>query len=238
MTFALVTRTRHSIGIHGRYLAEICRSEGLTAHLVDLDEEAELEEELRRFQTVVVSCCSLSGAEIALLIEHLGRGGTLVAIKPSRHLAKALGLQPLDYHLPAAYVRTAAGDPIGSGLTDEPVQTLAPLELFKPVPQATVHAWSGGEGETGEPAVFSFASGDGTAVVFAYEVARAIARLRHGDSALAGTRSQGGHPYRCTDLMLDQLDRNRWHLPQADLQAQLLTNAIIAHSKTPLPRWW
>ncbi len=244
MTFAVLTRVRHSVGLHGRYLAEICRSEGLADQLtIDLDDLPvdALAEVLRRSHTLLISACSMARAEIELVLAHLERGGTVIAVRPSRPLARALGLRTLDRHTPAAYVRPDTSEPVVRGLTAEPVQALVPLDLYEPVADARTIAWGDSTASSfspDEPAVFTFRKGNGTVVVFGYDVAAAIARLRHGDSSLVGTRSQGGLPYRCTDLMLDQIDRSTWHLPQADVHAQLLTNCLVAYAPAPVPRWW
>lgn len=243
MTFAILTRVRHSVGTYGRYITEICLSEGLADQVAtDLDALRAFGStaQLDRFGTLVVAECSLTSDEIAYLIGRIERGATVIAIRPSRPLAKALGLRPLDHHLPDAYVAASPDQPETAGLPVTAVQSLVPLDHYRPEQEVRTlaAAWSDANTPAGRPAVFAFARGAGQVVIFGYDVSRSVARLRHGEAALVGTRSQGGLPFRCTDLMLDQVDRSTWHVPQADIHAQLLTNVITATSREPVVRWW
>jgi hypothetical protein len=80
---------------------------------------------------------------------------------------------------------------------------------------------------------------DGQAVVFAYDLAHAVALIRQGDPRRVGSRGLGSNdPYRPEDLFVGHADPRCWHLPQADVHAMLLQNAINAVARQPQPRWW
>jgi hypothetical protein len=74
--------------------------------------------------------------------------------------------------------------------------------------------------------------------VITYDLAEAVARLRQGDPDRIGTRANGVLPYRQMDLTVDAIDPACWHLPQADLHAELLVRLLTEAAPSPLPRWW
>ncbi len=242
MTTALLTRTSAATGRFGAYLAEILRSEGLVdLERIDLDAlpPEGLAEALDRFDSIVVSRCPLWRSEIDLLLARAEAGAGLVLVRPSRLLARALGLRPLDRQAPAGLLVPAADAPAELGLGAEPTQLPVPVERFEPDgwAGATTLAAAAGDGPEA-PALIRGPYGTGSVAVITYDLAEAVARLRQGDPGRIGTRANGVLPYRQMDLTADGIDRDRWHLPQADRHGELLAGLVTAVTPTPVPRWW
>ena len=76
-------------------------------------------------------------------------------------------------------------------------------------------------------------------MVFGYDLAQAVALIRQGNPVHYGWRTLGfGGPYRPNEFYTNHLDNRRMHLPQADIHAMLLGNAINAIARNPQPRLW
>ncbi|WP_152363532.1 hypothetical protein [Microlunatus speluncae] len=251
MTVGLLVRSGSSTGMFGGYLGEVCRSQGLAGfELVELDAVGPdgLSAALERFDRILLARSPLWQAEIDAILDRTRSGAGLVVVRPSRRLALALGLRPLDRQLAPGYL---------TGLPEGPIQVLVPTERLepgitgpalrqaqgtKPLPphhHAVTHTVSVGlDGADGTPGVLRSSYGEGTVAVIAYDLAEAVARLRQGDPDRIGTRANGVAPYRQMDLAVDAVDRACWHLPQADLHAELLVRLLTAAAPSPLPRWW
>ncbi len=87
------------------------------------------------------------------------------------------------------------------------------------------------------PGVVRAAVGKGEAVLFAYDLAQAVARLRQGDPARADLCFAGlDGIYRASELFTGQFDNAQALLPQADIQTALLGRLI--ETLAPQPRLW
>ncbi len=87
------------------------------------------------------------------------------------------------------------------------------------------------------PGVVWSALGKGEAVLFAYDLPHAVARLRHGDPAHADLCFAGlDGIYRASELFIGQFDNEQAVLPQADMQTALLGRLI--ETLAPRPRLW
>lgn len=233
MTVGLLLRSGSATGLFGRYLGEVCRSQGLAdVELIELDaiEPDGLAAELERFDRILVARCPLWQAEIEAILGRVHRGAGLVAVRPSRRLALSLGLVPLDRQQPPGYL---------TELPEGPIQVPVPTDRFAPGELTVRHEVSAVREDEGEtPGVLQGTYGEGTVAVITYDLAEAVVRLRQGDPDRIGTRANGVLPYRQMDLTVDAIDPACWQLPQADLHAELLIRLLTAAAPTPLPRWW
>jgi hypothetical protein len=233
MTVGLLVRSGSATGLFGRYLGEVCRSQGLAGvELIELDAVGPdgLAAELERFDRILTARCPLWQAEIEAILDRVRRGAGLVAVRPSRRLALSLGLVPLDRQQPPGYL---------TELPEGPIQVPVPTDRFAPGELTVRHEVSAVREDEGEtPAVLQGPYGDGSVAVITYDLAEAVVRLRQGDPDRIGTRANGVLPYRQMDLTVDAIDPACWHLPQADLHAELLVRLLTTAAPTPLPRWW
>jgi len=178
------------------------------------------------------------------LVELVKGGGSLIVLRPSRVLATALGLTPTDTVTHPAYVLPLAGNRISGGAPHESIQTHLPADNYDPatLPKGAWEAarlYADSETPASFPAVLGVPLGAGQVVVFTYDLPQAVALIRQGNPALAGWRTVGyGRAYRPNELFAGWLDVRRAHLPQADIHAMLLGNAINAVARAPQPRWW
>ena len=233
---AVLVHDSQPVARFGRYLAEILRGEGLS-HYDVLPIDAGLPD-LAGYDAVVLTRLNPTVAQVRALVSYVEDGGRLIAIRPSMALTKALGLTPQLSMTDRAYVR-----PLTDGVPNEPIQTHVPADNYSNgFPAGTeilAEIYGDAVTRTAFPAVLRLAVGRGQVVVFAYDLAFAVSRIRHGDPDRIGGRSLGnGLQSRAEDLLHGYADPACWHLPQADIHAMLLSNAVNAIARTPQPRWW
>ncbi len=125
-----------------------------------------------------------------------------------------------------------------TGLCCEAVQIVTPALGWRAeegtITLAEVRTPAGAEGS---PAIVYRQVGQGEVILFAYDLAHSVARLRqgnpeHADLSYAGLEGV----YRPSELFVGQLDEAQMLLPQADLQTALLARLIERLS--PRPRLW
>jgi hypothetical protein len=246
MTLLLLTQPGHRANTYGPYAAEVLKTEGfsdLAVQPIDsLGDDAP--GALDRYDAVVLTPSLPRRSQVDALVAYVRAGGRLLALRPSRLLASALGLVPTDTVTSPAYVKPAADHPIGAGLPQESLQTHVPADNYEParLPPGTRSAarlYAGADTPASFPACLHIPLDQGQAVLFTYDLPRAVALIRQGDPALADWRTVGyGAPYRPNELFTGWLDPARAHLPQADLHATLLGNAVNAVARAPQPRFW
>ncbi|HEX3816387.1 MAG TPA: hypothetical protein VHX59_26390 [Mycobacteriales bacterium] len=241
MSIGVLVNDGQRVGAFGRYLAEILRGEGLTDQEV-VTVAAGLPE-LDRYDAVVLTRMNPTAAQVAALVSYVDGGGRLIAIRPSILLATALGLTPHLSMTDRAYVRPLTEHRVSAGVPHEPIQTHVPADNYSAnLPGgAEVVAELYGNATTGTafPAALTFPRGSGQVVVFTYDLPHAVSRIRHGDPDRIGGRALGnGLQNRTQDLLIGYADPTCWHLPQADIHAMLLGNAVNAVAAAPQPRWW
>lgn len=221
------------VAAFGRYVAEILHGEGFShQEVVPIDTGLP---DLDRYDTVILTRLNPTLAQVRQLVSYVEAGGRLVAIRPSLLLAQSLGLTPQLSMTDRAYVR-----PLTAGVPNEPIQTHVPADNYRPGSYDVVADLYGDiRTRTAFPAVLRFSRGAGHVVVFSYDLGLAISRIRHGDPDRMGGRALGiGDMSRAVDLLIGYADPACWHLPQADIHAMLLGNAINAIAVHPQPRWW
>ncbi|MBM7788480.1 hypothetical protein [Tenggerimyces flavus] len=231
MTVAVLVRQGQEVAAFGRYLGEILRAEGLVDHELVEVTAAELPD-LTSYDLVVVTRMRLAKAQVEALVGYAEQGGRLLVVRPTYLFAVKLGLRPTSSMISPAYVR-----PRSDGVPSEPIETHVPADLYDLPDEARVVAdlWLDSRTSTSFPAIFEL----GNVVVFAYDLAKAVSLIRQGDPGRVGARGLGaGEPYRMQDLITGYADPTCWHLPQADIHAMLLVNAVNQVSRSPQPRWW
>ena len=230
---------------YSRYLAEILRAEGFAdaaeTEFARLDEAA-----LAAHDLVILPRLATTAAQAELLARYVADGGRLLACLPDDRLARQLGLLPTYAGLLDGYLHLSAGELAVRGLCAEPIQVVVPAVGWQGAPGARLRLLArvaasdepdAATGPTGIPGVVWSRVGNGAAVLFAYDLPHAIARLRQGDPANADLCLAGLDGIcRPSDLFVGQLDPRRVLLPRADLHAALLARAI--ELLAPRPRLW
>jgi hypothetical protein len=238
----LVHARRDPQARYSRYLAEILTLEGFAdvahADLDELDDRA-----LADASLVVLPRVALTASEAARLVDFVSQGGRLLAFMPDPYLGGRLGLTPANRAttVGAGYLWIDVGNQLTSGLCAEAVQIVTPAVVWKPAAGSTVEVLADVRDATDPslvaPGVARVAHGRGEAVLVAYDLPHAIARLRQGDPNYADLSVSGlDHFIRPHELFVNQLPPRQQRLPQADVQTTLLARLIEAID--PQPRLW
>jgi hypothetical protein len=174
------------------------------------------------------------------LSRYVRSGGRLVALHPDGCLVKALGLLPGYVNVTDGVLTFERSDLLG-GLPLDPVQIVIPAAR-----------WSAGSGTDTEvlgtvsaptdpfshhPALWHVRLGAGEVVLFAFDLAKSVSRLRHGNPDLADMPNEVfDHITRPSDLFRGQLDPRQATVPQADILTAVLGRAV--ETLIPQPRLW
>lgn len=227
---------------YSHYLAEILRGEGF-ADFVETDISALDAETVASHDLVVLPRLSATYAQTEMFVRYVEQGGRLVAFSPDPVLAARLGLKPTFKGLDAGYLHLDAGQSMLKGLCMEPIQVIVTAIGWEPAQGsevtvlAQVRSERESDGSQALPAIVLSRSGQGEALLFAFDLPRAIARLRQGDPAHADLHLAGlDGVYRPSELFVGQLDPQQVYLPQADLHTALLARLI--ETLAPRPRLW
>ncbi len=247
-------------GPRSAYLTELLRLEGINWFAVRDVHERPLAGEEELPHTVLAGAGTVDDEVADRLLQHVRRGGSLLAVRPGPALALALGLgQPLALWPEAAgrYVLLDPNTPLVEGLpwVDGGVQALGPAAAYAPpngdtatadgMSEQHVPAWFGPfPGQRSRfPAVICGACGRGRVAIFAFDPAESAVRQQQGNPAQASTGLlpdfDGDGTYRPNDLFLGQLDPALRDVPQSDLQRSLLIRILEwLTERRPLPRLW
>ncbi len=227
---------------YSHYLAEILRSEGFVdfaeADLSTLDPAATSCHDL-----LILPRLSPTQVQADMLAAYVRQGGRLIAFLPHPILAAKLGLRPTFRGLEDGYLHLDARQVVWQGICTEPVQVIVPAVGWESAGGAAVstlaHIRRSREADDAEemPGITLTRVGRGEAVLFAYDLPHAVARLRQGDPAHADLWLAGlDGVYRPSELFVGQLDPACVFLPQADLHASFLARLI--ETLAPRPRIW
>lgn len=232
MAVAVLVRSDQPVAAFGHYLAEILHSEGLS-DLTVLEVDDALPE-LDDYDAVVLTRMNLTRSQRTDFLSYLRSGGHAVIIRPAIPLALELGLRPQLSMTDRAYVRATT-----DGVPQEPIQTHVTADNYAATGETNAELYGDAVTPTAFQAVLTIQVGDGRAIVFTYDLPRAVSLIRQGDPDRVGGRALGnGTQYRNQDLLIGFADPACWHLPQADIHAMLLGNAINTLARNPQPRWW
>ncbi len=94
-----------------------------------------------------------------------------------------------------------------------------------------------GDPFTATPAIWHARVGAGEVILFGFDLAKAVARLRHGDPGLADMPNEiFDRIQRPSDLFRGQIDPRQATVPQADILTAVLGRAV--ETLLPQPRFW
>jgi hypothetical protein len=235
----LVHGSGDSTSRYSHYLRELLAVEGFAAV-----EEIELDQLAERLASgpdlVVVPRMALSADLADRLVRWVQEGGKLVAVQPDAPFLRKLGLKP-GFHTVRDGILIFPPGGVLDGLPLDPVQVIVPVMTVRPDPdaQATELARVSSPTDimTGTGAIHHLKIGGGEAVVFGFDLAKAVARLRHGDPDLADIPNHHwDHIGRPSDLFVGQLDIRQANVPQADVLTAVFGRVI--ETLAPQPRLW
>ena len=211
---------------YSHYLAELLRLEGLVSYqatnLSKLNEST-----LAGHDIVILPRTTLDRHQITLLCDYVTAGGTLLALLPENNLVKALGVTPCYQLIPHGQLTVD-----DTTIVAEPIDVIGPTAIWHGPDDTTVLAHI-----NQQPAIVSRTIGAGNVLLYAFDVAYCVARLRQGDPQYVDLCAAGlDGIYRPSELFVHQLDPQRAHIPQADLHTALLAHLIMTHA--PQPRIW
>ncbi|HEY6503025.1 MAG TPA: hypothetical protein VIZ28_03535, partial [Chitinophagaceae bacterium] len=227
-----------------RYTVEILRAEGLN-YFAAADISAITSAILNNHDVIILGEITVTNHQIEMLTKWVHDGGTLIAFKPSALLVGLFGLKPATGTLKDKYLLVNTSSGPGAGIVDQTIQyhgTANLHELDDAISLASLYSSSATA--THFPAITSRNIGvnGGTAVAFAYDLAKSVIYTRQGNPRWAGQKRDGEiDPIRSDDLFFpDWIDLNKVAIPQADEQQRLLANIILQNNldKKPLPRFW
>jgi hypothetical protein len=187
----------------------------------------------------------LAAAEQDLLRDYVKTGGVLLAMRPTG-MPDVFGVRATGSK-PERLVQHFAIDPaapLARGLVEQPLQYHG---------EATKYALEGATAlarlyeDTGtppeDPAVTVHHYGKGSAVAFAFDLAKSVVLMRQGNPRWQNTEGDTLPGYRPMDLFVRPdgetfVDPNRLTIPQADEKQRFLANLILRLARKPLPRMW
>jgi len=211
---------------YSHYLAELLHLEGLmSSHAFDLADLSTTT--LAGHDIVILPRTTLDRYQIALLCDYVTTGGTLLALLPDNNLVKALGLTPRYQLIPHGQLTMC-----DTTIVAEPIDVIGPTAIWQVPADTTILAHI-----NQHPAIVSRTIGAGNVLLYAFDVAYCVARLRQGDPQYVDLCAAGlDGIYRPSELFVHQLDPQRAHIPHADLHTALLAHLIMQYA--PQPRIW
>lgn len=238
-------------GPTSKYYGEILRTEGLNYYDSKLLGDVTASN-LANYKTAVLAETTLTQAQADMFSDWVNAGGNLIAMRPDSKLAGLLGLTSAGTTRTNQYMLINTSSGPGQGLVSESIQYKGVADNYT-LNGATSLAtfYSDASTATSNPAVTTrtVGSNGGTAVAFAYDLAKSIIMQHQGNQPWAGQNRDGNGAVRANDLFYgnmagnvqpDWVDVNKFHIPQADEQQRLLANIIIESTKDkqPMPRFW
>lgn len=234
-----------------KYYGEILRTEGLNYY--DSKDLSQINATmLADYKVAVLAEMALTQQQADMLSDWVNAGGNLIAMRPDSKLAGVLGLTTAGTTRTNQYMLINTSSGPGQGLVNESIQYKGTADNYT-LNGATSLAtfYSDASTATSNPAVTTrtVGSNGGTAVAFAYDLARSVIMQHQGNQPWAGQNRDGNGAVRGNDLFYgnaagdpqpDWVDLDKFHIPQADEQQRFLANIIIESSKDkqPMPRFW
>ena len=174
------------------------------------------------------------------VVTYINDGGRLIALHPDSNLVKRLGLIPSYVNVTDGVLSFGESDLL-RGLPLDPVQIIIPAALWSAGPDATARAVgtisSPNDPFSQQPIIWHLKTGKGEAVLFGFDLAKSVSRLRHGDPDLADIPNEiFDRITRPSDLFRGQLDPRQATIPQADILTAVLGR--IVETLVPQPRLW
>src|SRR5262249_52281351 len=169
----------------GRYYAEILRAEGLnefTATDISLVTPATL----AAYDVAILGEMPLTSGQVAMLIDWVGNGGNLIAMRPDKQLAGLLGLSDQSSTLANTYLQINTASAPGAGIVADTMQFHGTADLYAAAGASTIATlFSDAATATQNPAVTIASVGTlgGQAAAFTFDLARSIVYTRQGNPA-------------------------------------------------------
>lgn len=222
-----------------RYLREILAVEGFAG--VEQTTLGQLPARLNASPDIVVlPRIELPSSVADLLLSYLREGGRLLTLQPDAPFLRKLGFKP-TYSTIRNGILTFAPDGMLQGLPLDPVQIVVPAISGSPgvdtISRELARVTSPSDIMNSTGGIHHLTLGEGEAVIFGFDLAKAVARLRHGDPALVDIPNhRWDHIGRPSDLFVEQLDPRQAFVPQADVLTAVLGRVI--ETLAPHPRLW
>ena len=225
---------------YSHYLAELLRLEGFV-DFAEADLAAVDDSLLAHHDLVILPRMTPTVAQVEQVATYVEQGGKLIAFLPDAQVLRRFGLEPAWRGVVGGYLHPDPAQPLVAGLCTDPVQIIVPATAWRVPPRATVLATvqpdAAATPAAAIPGVVTVQVGRGIAVLWAYDLPHAVARLRQGDPANADLCFAGlDGIYRPSELFVGQLTVEQMLLPQADLQTALM--ARLLEALAPRPRLW
>ena len=250
MPILVLTDGSYSDKPFGCYLIEILRSEGLVefeqAERAALLAATSPQACLSAYDVVLMAEMDLDAAEEKLLREYVAAGGVLIAMRPDADLADLFGIRVAGTGAEQVlqYFALDAGAAVGSGVVETALQyhgRAAEYSLEGAAPLAFLY--DDRDTPSSRPAVTIHRSGDGSAVAFAFDLAKSVVLMRQGYPQWHNTEGDEIPGYRPMDFFVRPdgttvFDPERLPIPQADEKQRFLANIMMRLIEKPLPRMW
>jgi hypothetical protein len=225
-----------------RYLAEILQAEGQNLFTVENLENLS-PSLLAAHDIVLLGEASVNSEQANVITNWVNEGGSIVAMKPDTSLLPLFGLSATGDTLADGYILVDTNTEAGRGITDSTMQFHGVADRYTNTSAEVIATlYQDATTSASAPAVtINRITGGGSAVAFAYDLARSVIYTRQGNPAWAGQERDGNVPIRANDMFYpDYINLNKVQIPQADEQQRLLANLIhwINLEVHPLPRFW
>jgi hypothetical protein len=227
---------------YSHYLAEILRLEGFAdfdeADIATLDAVG-----LARHGLVILPRLTLTRTQAELMQQYVTSGGRLLSMMPDAQFVPHFGLAPTWCGIDGGWLHLDPSQPAVQGFCAEPAQIVVPAVGWALSEQANAtilaHMRNGKDAvvDATQPAIAWCKLGAGEAILFAYDLPHAVARLRQGNPDHADLCFSGlDGIYRPSELFVGQMDVAQMLLPQADIHTAFLARCI--EMLAPRPRLW
>lgn len=227
----LVVRNPRAEPNFSAYLEELLGAEGLiayrTASVLDLSTAL-----LTQPSTILLASGPLTVVETALLRTFVSSGGALVALRPDALLDDVFGVRNLGSFAPADYLFPTPG----SLLALPNIQRLQVFGAYQRLALAGAELLA--RSASGDPLITSHRYGEGTAVLWAFDLPHSIALARQGNPLWANQDRDSIPGVRAADMFVGWVDPELLSIPQADEHQRLLSGVLQEVSSPPLPRLW
>ncbi len=189
-------------------------------------------------ETILLPRTNLPAATSDAIVAHLQGGGRLIALQPDTVLLKRLGCAPSYAAIRQGWLTFGESDLL-AGLPLDPVQVVVPSIQWSAPASATTLATVTDRDDpfARTDGITHLRIGDGEAVLVAFDLARAVARLRFGNPELDDTFVRANDTIlRPHELLIGTLDPRQLQTAQNDILTAVLGRVIETFA--PQPRIW
>lgn len=234
----LLVVNKESDNPFGIYFTEIMRAEGLNCF--DTTDLSTLQPvSLEKYDVVILAETPLDVAQAEMFEAFVAQGGRLVGMKNANSMEAVFGVKRSEGSLSKGYIKTESSHLASKGINSSTMQLHDDADLYDlSGAQPIAYLYSDRETATEHPAIAINKFGEGSAVLFAFDLAKSITYMRQGNPKRANQDIDGLDGVRSVDMFVDWIDLERIQIPQADEQQRLFVNILTQLSQRPLPRLW